>query len=162
MPMRRLQQILTGELVLAELLRRRQRELALEKCVKQVLPPTLAARVAVANGRSPELVLSTASGAAAGLVRQRVPAVLQALAHEGWQFTVIRVRVQARPPQRQSENIAKKQIDAVSAASLRAAAAKVEDPGLSAALRRLATHTPPVSPTPDDAASRVKDEDQEQ
>jgi hypothetical protein len=163
MPMRRLQQILTGESVLAELLKRRQHELALEERVKQVLPPTLAAHVAVADGRSPELVLAAASGAAAALVRQRVPDVLRALAHEGWQFTGIRVRVQARPAPRSSANIVTKQIDVAAAAKLRAVAAALGDTGLSAALTRLAARAgTPALDAAEGASDRVKGKDGKQ
>jgi hypothetical protein len=160
--MRRLQQILTGESVLAELLKRKQREDALEERVKRVLPPTLAAHVAVTDGRSPELVLAAASGAAAALLRQRVPDVLQALAHEGWQFTGIRVRVQARSAPRPSVNIVPKQIDAESTAKLRAVAAALGNTGLSAALTRLATHAGTPASDAGGASDRVKSKDGKQ
>ena len=161
--MRRLKQILTGESVLAELLRRWQRELALEQRVKQVLPPALAAQVAVADGRPPELVIAAASGAAAALVRQRGPDVLQALAHEGWEFTAIRVRVQARPAAQPGVNVLVKQIDEASAAKLRAVAAALGDTGLSAALTRLAARArTPASGAAEGAPDRVKGKDGKQ
>ena len=159
MPMRRLQQILTDESVLAALLKRRQREVALEDRVKQVLPPALATCVTVADGRSPELVLTAASGAAAALVRQRAPDVLQALAREGCEFTGIRVRVQARPAAQPVANSITKQIDAASVATLHAVAAALGDTLLSAALRRLAARAAtPSSDAADRAPKRVKNE----
>jgi len=138
MPMRRLQQILTGEAVVAELLKRRQHELALEERVKQALPPSLAAHVTVADGRPPELTLMATSGAAAALLRHRAPDLLRALMQDGREFTGIRVRVQARPAARTRANPSIKQIDSLSAAALQAKAAELGDSPLAAALRRLA------------------------
>lgn len=136
--MRRLQQILTGETAVAELLKRRQHELALEARVKQALPPSLAARVTVADGRPPELALMAASGAAAALLRQRAPDLLRALMQEGMEFTGIRVRVQARPPARPPAKAAIKQIDKSCAAVLDATAVALGDSPLAAAMARLA------------------------
>jgi len=135
--MRRLQQILTGESALAELLSRRQRESGVEQHVKRALPPMLAARVAVIDARSSELVLAASSGAAAALLRQRIPDIARALAHEGWEFTGIRVRVQARPAPQEVANVAPKQIDAASIEELERLAAKLGDSELAAALRSL-------------------------
>ena len=96
MTMRRLQQIMTGESVMAELLKRRQHENALEARIKRALPPSLATCIAVADSRTHELGLAATSGAAAALLRQRAPDLLRILLAEGWEFTGIRVRVQVR------------------------------------------------------------------
>ena len=138
MSMRRLQQILTGETAVAELLKRRQHELALEARVRQALPPSLAAQVTVADGRPPELALLATSGAAAALLRQRAPDLLRALTQEGKEFTGIRVRVQARPAGRPAPKPAIKQIDESSVVALERAAAKLGDSPVAAALARLA------------------------
>ncbi len=95
--MRLLGQVLETEAALADLQRRRERELRLQLRLRRALPPALAAHVSVADARSQELELVAASGAAAALLRQRAPDLLHKLAGEGWEFTGIRVRVQARP-----------------------------------------------------------------
>jgi hypothetical protein len=138
MSMRRLQQILTGDTAVAELLQRRQHELALEARVKRALPPSLAAQVTVADGRPPELALMATSGAAAALLRQRTPDLLRVLLQEGTEFTGIRVRVQARTVARPAPKSAIKQIDKSSAAALEALAAELGDSSLATALARLA------------------------
>ncbi len=117
MTLRRLQQIMTGESVTAELLNRMQHEHALEARVRRALPPSLAACVVVADGRSPEL---------------------RVLAAEGCEFTGIRVRVQAHPKSRSRANPSKKQIDAPAALHLRVTADALGDSPLADALMRLA------------------------
>ena len=143
--MRRLQQILNGESALAELLSRHQRESGVEQHVKRALPPMLAARIAVVDARSSELVLAASSGAAAALLRQRIPDIARALAQEGWEFTGIRVRVQARSAPQEVLNILPKQIDAASIAELQRLAAKLGDTELAAALRNLVERATAVS-----------------
>jgi len=138
MTMRRLQQIMTGEPVTAELLKRRQREHTLEARVRRALPPSLGAYVVVADGRSPELLLAAASGAAVALLRQRTPDLLRALAAEGWEFTGIRVRVQARPKSKASSKRSKKQLDTIAALHLMATADSLGDSSLADAMKRLA------------------------
>jgi hypothetical protein len=158
MSMRRLQQILTGETAVAELLTRRQHELALEARVKQALPPSLAAQVTVADGRPPELALLATSGAAAALLRHRAPDLLRALMQEGKEFTGIRVRVQARPPARPAPKPAIKQIDESSAVALEVAAAGLGDSPLAAAMVRLAARArESASEIGEDAPHRVID-----
>jgi hypothetical protein len=160
--MRRLQHILAAESALAELLARRQRESKVEERVRQTLPAMLASRVTVVDARSAELVLAATSGAAAALLRQRVPELGLALAHEGWEFTGIRVRVQARSAVKETPNITPKQIDAASAATLRRLAASLDEGALAAALERLARGTGSRSSRVDEALEGVKDEDREQ
>jgi hypothetical protein len=163
MSMRRLQQILTGETAVAELLKRRQHELALEARVKQALPSSLAAQVTVADGRPPELALMATSGAAAALLRQRTPDLLRALLQEGTEFTGIRVRVQARPAARPAPKPAIKQIDKSSAAALEALAAELGDSPLAAALARLASRArEPASDVGEQPPHRVVDKDRKQ
>lgn len=162
MTMRRLQQIMTGESAIAQLLDRRQHEHALEARVRQTLPPSLAACVVVADGRSPELSLLAASGAAAALVRQRAPDLLRALAAERWEFTGIRVRVQVRPKAPSRTNSEKKQIDAIAASRLNATADALGDSPLANALKRLARHTLPDSEQQERPPESEKHEDDEQ
>jgi hypothetical protein len=156
--MRRLHQIIHGESAMAELLQRRQRELAVEQHVKKVLPRSLANCVSVADGRSSELTLSASSGAAAALLRQRAPDLLRVLASEGCEFTGIRVRVQARTSVRIDSNLPKKQLDSTVAAQLLATAATLGDSSLAAALRRLAQRSAPALEGDEDAPQRVENE----
>jgi hypothetical protein len=148
--MRRLHQILKGESTLDDLLQRHRREAALQVRVRQALPPALALYVAVIDARTAELELGAASGAAAALLRQHAPELRIALAHEGWEFTGIRVRVQARLARVATPNSPKKQLDNASSARLLALAAELGESPLAEALRRLAgapTGTE-VSPAP--------------
>jgi hypothetical protein len=148
---------------MAELLARRNQEQALEARVRRALPPSLATFVAVANGRSSELALSTTSGAAAALLRQRIPDLLRTLAAEGWEFTGIRVRVQARSISPTGIISSKKQIDAPAAAHLRATAEALGESSLAAALRRLARRAAFAgSGQQDHPAQGQKHEDEEQ
>ena len=161
--MRRLQHILAAESALADLLARRQRESKVEERVRRALPAMLASRVTVVDARSTELVLAATSGAAAALLRQRIPELRPALAHEGWEFTGIRVRVQARLAVEEVPNVTPKQIDAASAATLRRLAASLNQSELSAALERLASRGYGFcSGRVDEALDGVKDEDREQ
>ena len=133
-----MRQILAAEPALARWIDRQQREHAVLQQVKRALPPALAAHVEAADAESQQLVLAAASGAAAALLRQRAPALLQTLAREGCKFTVIKVRVQPRSAARPAGKSISKQIDAVSAEKLRARALALADPSLREALLRLA------------------------
>jgi hypothetical protein len=163
MTMRRLQQIMTGESVMAELLNRRRHEHALEARIRRALPPSLAACVVVADGRSPELSLAAVSGAAAALLRQRTPDLLRTLAAEGWEFTGIRVRVQVHPKSQSRVNPSKKQIDALAALHLTATAKALGDSPLADALTRLVRRAAvPDSDQQERPTEREKHENDEQ
>jgi hypothetical protein len=159
--MRLLGQVLETETALADLQRRRERELRLQLRLRRALPPALANHVSVADARSQELELVAASGAAAALLRQRAPDVLHKLAGEGWEFTGIRVRVQARPAATEPEKVPKKQLDEAAAAALEALASRLGDAPLAQALKRLARHAPRRTGSHDDdqTLERVKDQD---
>ena len=137
--MRRLHQILKGESTFDDLLQRHRREAALQDRVHQALPPALAKHVAVIDARSAELELGAASGAAAALLRQRAPELRTALAREGFEFTGIRVRVQARLAREPVQNPPKKQLDNASVTTLLTLAAEIGESPLARALRRLAS-----------------------
>jgi hypothetical protein len=136
--MRPLRDVIFAEAALAGFVDRRRRDLAILELLQESLPPALGAQIAIADALRPELVLSTTSGAAAALLRQRAPALLEALTREGWKFTGIRVRVQARGSSAEISKVYAKQMDEVTAATLRLRAERIEDPGLAEALRRLA------------------------
>jgi len=138
--MRPLRHILSAETALVGFLDRRRNEQAILQNVRRNLPPALAAQVGIAAAEPPELALLASSGAAGALLRQRVPDLVEKLARAGWQFTGIRVRVQPRLPPRSPQKHVVKQLDGLSAATLRAHAERLADPELAAALRRLADH----------------------
>jgi len=148
--MRPLGHILSAETTFAGFLDRRRNELAILHHVRRNLPPALAAQVGIAAVEPPELALLASSGAVGALLRQRVPDLVEKLAHAGWQFTGIRVRVQPRPPPRSPKKHMIKQLDGLSAATLRAHAERLADPELAAALRRLADHG--AAPSDDEEA----------
>lgn len=136
--MRRLQQILTAEPTFTDLLRRQQRAAAVRSSLQRMLPTALAAQVSVTNPEPPELELTAANGAAAAITRQHLPGLLQKLTAEGWEFTGIRVRVQARLAPRPEPKSVKKHLDSASATTLGALAEQIGDGALAQALRRLA------------------------
>ena len=148
--MRPLGHILSAETTFAGFLDRRRNELAILHHVRRNLPPALAAQVGIAAVEPPELALLASSGAVGALLRQRVPDLVEKLAHAGWQFTGIRVRVQPRPPPRSRKKHMIKQLDGLSAATLRAHAERLADPELAAALRRLADNG--ATPSDDEEA----------
>ena len=137
--MRPLRQILS-ESALGGLFLRRQRELAVLQCVREALPPALAAQVSIVDARLAELALVAGSGAAAGLIRQRIPVLLERLRCAGLEFTGIQVGVQVRPSGTAPLKHVAKQLDSESAATLRRRADELADVELAAALRRLADH----------------------
>lgn len=136
--MRPLRDILAAEAALASLIDRHRRELAVLDLLRKLLPPALASRTGVADATRPELLLATASGAVATLVRHRSPEILQGLAREGWKFTGIRVRVQAHKSSGHTSKVYAKQMDAEAVAALQKGADQITDPVLAAAIRRLA------------------------
>ena len=162
--MRSLKQVLATEAALGALQARRQRESDLQQKLHQALPAALVRHVRVVAARSDELELVAASGAAAALIRQRMPDVLHKLAREGWEFTGIRVRVQARPAPDASPKRHMEQLDGGAARTLRALAATLGHGPLASALQRLASHADPPAPSDRDQQplERVKDQDAEQ
>ena len=137
--MRRLSDVIRAEAQLASALERRSREVAVVALLQRLLPATLGSQTKVGDASSSELLLLAASGAAAALLRHHAPQALEGLTREGWKFTGIRIRVQAWPVRADRSKVYAKQMDRVAAATLRAAAAKVADPALAAALTRLAS-----------------------
>ena len=160
--MHRLHQILKGESTLDDLLARHRREAALQDLVQRALPPALAKHVVVVDARSAELELGAASGAVAALVRQRAPDLRISLGREGWEFTGIRVRVQARLARESPGIISKKQLDSASAGTLLALAGRLGESSLSRALTRLAAGAGAASGHRNQPLEGVKDEDAEQ
>jgi len=160
--MRPLRNIISAEAALAGLLDRRLRELALLDLLRKTLPPALAAQTAVTSASPPELVLSATSGAAATLLRHRGPELVETLSREGWKFTGIRIRVQARHNWADRSKVHAKQIDEKSAAALRAGADRLIDPDLAAALRRLADNATADSAEEHQPFEGVENEDPEQ
>lgn len=139
--MRPMRHILAAEPELARWLDRHRHEHAVLRQVKRSLPPALATHVEAAVTGSQHLVLAVTSGAAAALLRQHAPALLQALERDGCKFTVIKVRVQPRSAARAKAKSVAKQIDAHSAARLRIRGRALADPALREAVLRLAGRT---------------------
>jgi hypothetical protein len=160
--MRPLRDIIAAEAALAGLVDRRRRELTVLDLLQKSLPSALAAQTGVADASQRDLVLAATSGAAATLLRHRGPELLEALAREGWKFTGIRVRVQARPNRGDRSKVHAKQIDQRSATALRSGADRLADPRLAAVLRRLAAHSGAASDDEQKPFESVKDEDPEQ
>jgi len=160
--MRRFHQVLKGEPTLDDLLQRHRREAALQDRVHRALPPALAKYVAVVDARSAELELGAASGAAAAMLRQHAPELRSALAREGFEFTGIRVRVQARLAHESLPKSPKKQLDSASAAMILTLATELGESPLAQALRRLAKMRASTdSGGRDESLEGVKDEDRE-
>ncbi|HUH92318.1 MAG TPA: DciA family protein [Casimicrobiaceae bacterium] len=136
--MRRLSDVIRAEAALASAVERRSRELAVAALLRKLLPPTLGSQTSVGDASTPELLLLTASGAATALLRHHAPKMLEGLTREGWKFTGIRIRVQARTLRADRSKVYAKQMDRLAAAALRHAAAGIADPALAAALLRLA------------------------
>ena len=160
--MRTLRDVLSAETALAASLDRRRRELAVLDHLQKALPPALAPQIRVADATRPELVLSVPTGAAATLVRHRAPELLETLARRGWKFTGIRVRVQARSSRAETSKVYAKQMDAQAVSVLLKGAEKIADPGLAAALRRLAHRAVEASKDQQEAFQSVEGEDSEQ
>ena len=154
--MRPLRHILSAETALAGFLDRRRNEQAILQNVRRNLPPALAAQIGIAAAEPPELVLLAGSGAVGALLRQRVPDLVEKLAREGWQFTGIRVRVQPRTLSGQPKKNIAKQLDGLSAATLRAHAERIADPELASALRRLADQGTAASDSGQKALAGIK------
>jgi hypothetical protein len=116
----------------------------------------------VIDARSAELELGAASGAAAAMLRQHAPQLRSALAREGFEFTGIRVRVQARLARESPPKSPKKQLDNASAAMLLTLAAELGESPLAQALRRLAKMRERTdSDGRNESLEGVKDEDRE-
>ncbi|HEX8010300.1 MAG TPA: DciA family protein [Casimicrobiaceae bacterium] len=160
--MRPLRDIIAAEAALAGLVDRRRRELTVLDLLQKNLPPALAAQTGVADASPRELVLIATSGAAATLLRHRGPELLEALAREGWKFTGIRVRVQARAYRGNRSKVHAKQMDERSARALRSCAERLADLRLAAALRRLAARGGPGSVDEQKSLEGVEDEHPEQ
>jgi hypothetical protein len=160
--MRPLRDVIFAEVGLAGLLDRRRRDLAILELLRKTLPPALATQVAIADATCPELMLSSASGAAAALLRHRAPELLECLAREGWKFTGIRIRVQVRVNQAERSKVYAKQMDGSAAAALRAAAGRIEDPKLASALRRLADRGQPGSKDQQSTLESIEDKHAQQ
>ena len=160
--MRPLRDVIFAEATLAGLLDRRRRDLAILDLLRKTLPPALASQVGVADATCPELLLSTASGAVAALLRHRAPELLQSLTREGWKFTGIRFRVQAHGIRTDRSKVYAKQMDGSAIAALRAAASRVEDPRLASALCRLADRGESVSKDEQRALQGIEDEHAQQ
>ena len=113
---------------------RLKHEAALTAAIRRMLPRPLAERVRVAATHGGVLELAVAAGAIATVVRQRTPDMTMALRREGWDFTEIRIRVQAGAAERPAEKAPSRQLDSEGATALFALADKLPDSPLKTAL----------------------------
>jgi len=132
-----LSRVLAEDETLAAWSARREREERVLRSVRRVLPRPVAERVFVAEANGTVLLLTTAAGAIAAVVRQKTPEILGFLGREGWQFNGLRVRVQPRiapsaPPKRDLP-----QWDSASRAPVAALARRLPPGPLRLALERL-------------------------
>ncbi len=111
-------------------------EAELTAVVRRQLPRALAERVRVAGVRDGVLELAVAAGAVATVVRQRTPDMTMALRREGWDFTEIRLRVQAKPAEREPSKSLPRQLDTAAASPLFELTDRLTDGPLRASLLR--------------------------
>jgi hypothetical protein len=116
--------------------RRRREEAKVAKAIGSVLPRPLAAHVAVLISAPDRLDLVAPTGTVAAALRQRLPAVREALGREGWDFREIRVRVQPVPGPAVSPKTVVRQRDSAQLPALGRLAETLPDGPLQAAVRR--------------------------
>ena len=116
--------------------RRRREEAAVTKAIGSVLPRPLAAHVAALLPTPDRLDLVAPTGAVAAALRQRLPAVQQALGREGLDFREIRVRVQPGLVPELPKKILPRQLDSAQFPALGRLAETLPAGPLQAAVRR--------------------------
>src|SRR5438105_12754245 len=115
---------------------RLKQEQALTAVIRREVPRPLAERVRVAGIRGTVLELAVSAGAVATVIRQRTPDMTTALRREGWDFTEIRIRVQAPAAERRPEKKLSHQMDTDSATALFRLADSLPDSPLKQSLTR--------------------------
>lgn len=136
-PLQPLSRVLAADARLAAWSARHQQEHALTLLVRRSLPRPVAERVWVADAAAGTLELATASGAIAATLRQRGPDLLASLQREGWEFTVIRVRVQPQRDGKRTEKTLPPQWDSTAKQALSALEAGLPPGPLKASLGKL-------------------------
>ena len=131
-----LAQILAADSTLAAWSERQRAEARLTAAVRAHLPRPIASQVRAIVADARCLELATGAGAIAATMRQRVPDLLAALRHEGWDFTEIRVRVQVRGNREQAVKSTGNQRDASAAGRLFDLAGDLPDGPLRRSLTR--------------------------
>ena len=131
-----LARILDDDPQVADWIRRRREEAAVTKAIGSVLPRPLAAHVAALLPTPDRLDLAVPTGTVAAALRQRLPAVRQALEREGLDFREIRVRVQPVLAADAVPKIVPRQWDSAQLPSLRRLADTLPPGPLQAAVRR--------------------------
>lgn len=116
---------------------------AMTRTLRQYLPPVLAAHCWVGPVRDQTLVLLTDGGSWATQLRYQQQEVLKLLNSE-FRLDLRRARIRVVSPRETAETIRPaRQLPASGARALEAAAAATADPGLRAALQRLARRAKP-------------------
>jgi len=115
---------------------RLKQEQALTVLIRREVPRPLAERVRVASVRGTVLELAVSAGAVATVIRQRTPVMTLALRREGWDFTEIRIRVQAPAAERRPTKVLSHQLDTEGAMALFDLADRLPDSPLKQSLTR--------------------------
>ena len=115
--------------------RRRREEAAVTRALRSVLPRPLAAHVAALLPTPEALDLVVPTGTVAAALRQRLPAVREALGREGLDFREIRVRVQPVSSPEVAQKTIVRQIDSAQLPALERLAADLPAGALRAAVR---------------------------
>ncbi|MGH8617690.1 MAG: DciA family protein [Burkholderiales bacterium] len=143
----RVNSILQAAAGLRDYAREAQRLAELTEIASRVLPDAIRPAVTAGRLREGTLFLLAGNAAVAAKLRQFAPRLLASYRRSGWQVTEIRVAVQVSP--NEARRVAPTpQLSPGTAKELSKLAARVADPGLQAALHRLARHAAPPG-TPD-------------
>lgn len=134
LPGRPLARVLADDPLLAALSRRCRDEARVERSVRSVLPRPLAACVAARLPEPDRLELVATTGTIAAALRQRLPAVRDALGREGIEFREVRVRVQPVAIRREERKILPRQWDKTQKAALETLADTLPEGPLKAAV----------------------------
>ena len=133
-PARPIARVLADDPLVGAWTRRRLDEARATKAVRAVLPPPLAAQVAVWLPSPFRLELTTPTGTVAAALRLRLPAVRAILEREGWDSRDIRVRVQPAVRRPEQANVIVRQWDRAQEPALRQLEASLPDGPLKAAV----------------------------
>jgi len=127
--------------------REAQRLAELTEIASRVLPTAIRSAVRASRLRAGTLFLLAENTAVAAKLRQFAPRLLASYRRSGWQVTEIRVAVQAdRKAPRSPQPIP--QLSTGTISEISNLASRVTDPGLRAALQRLAGQEPAPEPGP--------------
>ncbi|AKJ69967.3 hypothetical protein ABW99_18920 [Pandoraea thiooxydans] len=121
------------------------RQLAqLERDLRRLLPPALAANVTVVPPREGTVVLLVAHNALAARLRQQAPSLLDRLRQKGWQLEAVRIRVSLKKIEEPAKPVKEAHLSRQGLSSLRALRDTLPASPLRDALDKLVTHHSPT------------------